>query len=393
MIRLFKNRFIDPLIEFIHDSKAIGVILLLCTAFSLLLSNIPGISEAYRHLWSFHFDGSGHHNIHFGFLSLPNSPKIIINDFLMAFFFLLAGMEIKREMMGGELATLQKSALPMMAAIGGMIMPAVFFMQLNRGTDNLNGWAIPTATDIAFTLGIASLLGNRVPVALKIFLTALAIIDDLGAIMVIALFYGAQLQWMYLLACALVSVLLWLLNTYKKRFGILHIALGILLWYCMFNSGIHATVAGVVFALFIPVKELGSFEMKLHIPVYFLIIPLFALANTAIAFPANSIEVLTGSLSWGVIVGLCIGKPLGICGACYFMVKKRWATLPSGINWHQMIGAGLLAGIGFTMSIFISTLAFDTAYKQDVAKISVLLASLIAMLAGYFWLKWEKEPE
>ena len=390
-MRKFFRHFIDPLTAFIHDSRAIGITLLSCTILSLCLANFSITSETFTHFWHMSFDGTAEHHFHASFLSLPNSPLVIINDLLMAFFFCLAGMEIKREMVNGELSSFKKSLLPIAAAIGGMIVPAIIFAQFNRGGNYMNGWAIPTATDIAFTLGIASLLGKRVPVSLKIFLTALAIIDDLGAIIVIALFYGGDIQWMYLLCSAVIVAAILLLNKRKINFGILHIVLGLLLWYCMFNSGIHATVAGVVFAFLIPTELLKRFELKMHIPVYFIIIPLFALANTAIVLPANALQTLNSSLSWGIIAGLCMGKPLGICLAVYVLVNRKWADLPSGVDWHKIIGAGMLAGIGFTMSIFISTLAFNEAATQDIAKISVLIASVIAMIAGYALLRWEKK--
>ena len=389
MIQFFKRNFVDPLNEFMHDSRAIGITLLACTAISLLLSNMGHFGELYRTCWSFHFDGTEDHTINLGALSLPNSPLLIINDFLMALFFFLAGMEIKREIVEGQLSTFKKSLLPVVAAIGGMLIPAILFTQFNRGTEFMRGWAIPSATDIAFTLGVASLLGSRVPVSLKIFLTALAIIDDLGAIIIIALFYGGHIQFGFILLCAVIIFFLHLLKKYKAKFGAVQWMLGFLLWYCMFNSGIHATVAGVVFAFMMPHNLLSKFEKKFHLPVYFLVVPIFALANTAILFPQNSLQLLTGTLSWGIIVGLCIGKPLGIVGACYYVVKKGFAVLPKDISWNKLIGAGLLAGIGFTMSIFISTLAFDTAIQIDVAKISVLIASLIAMSAGYLWLKYK----
>lgn len=373
-----------------HDSRAIGITLLACTAVSLLIANWGFWSGGYIDFWSASFDGSNEHHIHFGVLSLPNSPLLIINDALMALFFFLAGMEIKRELVCGELASIKKSLLPVFGAVGGMLAPALFFGFFNKGTAYIHGWAVPTATDIAFTLGIASLLGKRVPVALKIFLTALAIIDDLGAIIVIAIFYGGQLQLAYLLLCAIIVAALWLLNRKKISFGWMHCILGVILWYAMFNSGIHATVAGVIFAFMVPMNNLKQLEVKLHTPVYFIVMPLFALANTAIALPDNSLQALTGTLSWGIITGLCLGKPLGICAACYFLVKKKLAVLPSGTDWHKMIGGSLLAGIGFTMSIFISTLAFNDPATQDIAKISVLVASLIAMLGGYFWLKGGK---
>ncbi len=390
MVRIFRH-FVNPLKAFLHDSSAIGISLLSCTFISLLLSNISITADFYLPVWNFSFDGTNNHHAHLLFLSLPNSPLLIINDFLMAFFFFLAGMEIKREMVNGELSSFKKSLLPIVAAIGGMIIPAIIFAIFNLGGNYMKGWAIPTATDIAFTLGIASLLGKRVPVSLKIFLTALAIIDDLGAIVVIALFYGGDIHFIYLLCCAIIVGLMLLLNKRKTSFGIIQIILGLILWYCMFNSGIHATVAGVIFAFLIPVDLLKKFELKIHIPVYFIIMPIFALANTAIIFPKDSLQALSNTLSWGIIAGLCFGKPLGIFSACYFLVKKKFAELPSGVDWHKLIGAGMLAGIGFTMSIFISTLAFNETAKQDVAKISVLLASLIAMIAGYVFLQFEKK--
>ncbi|WP_298411145.1 Na+/H+ antiporter NhaA [Hydrotalea sp.] len=386
------QKWVYPLLAFMHDSRSIGIILLACTAISLIVSNTPDVGTNYAHVWHMHFNDTEAHSFSVFGIHLPNSPILVINDLLMAFFFFLAGMEIKREVVQGELNTLRKALLPSLGAVGGMLVPAILFIQFNRDTAYMSGWAIPTATDIAFSLGIASLLGNKVPVNIKIFLTALAIMDDLGAIVVIALFYGGKLQLIYLLACAMMIVLLWWLQRINKKFGWIHILLGILLWYFMFNSGIHATVAGVLFAFFIPIKDIINFEVKLHIPVYFFIIPIFALANTSIILPGQITEALDSSLSWGIIAGLVIGKPLGICGVCYLIVKRGWAVLPAKVNWYHMIGAGMLAGIGFTMSIFIATLAFKTTTEQDVAKISVLLSTIIAMLLGYFWLKINGKP-
>lgn len=325
-----------------------------------------------------------------GALHLPNSILVIINDFLMAAFFFLAGMEIKRELVTGELASFKQSILPVAAAIGGMIVPAIIYTQFNRGTAYTSGWAIPMATDIAFTLGIASLLGNRVPVALKIFITALAIIDDLGAIVVIALFYGSQLKLFYLILSGLIMLVLLSLQKNKVKLGWYTWLLGIALWYTMFNSGIHATVAGVLFAFTLPVNKLPELEIRFHTPVYFIIMPLFALANTAIVLPESGIGALNNAFSVGIIAGLFIGKPVGICLASYWMVRRKWAQLPNQINWHQMIGAGILAGIGFTMSIFISMLAFSEAATQDIAKLAVLVSSVISMVIGYAWMAIKK---
>jgi NhaA family Na+:H+ antiporter len=390
--RIVQKKLLHPLRQFIHNSRAIGIVLLSCTALSLIGANLGDWGEAYRNMWNWGFDGTTEHHAHLAWFSLPNSPLLVINDALMAVFFFLAGMEIKREMVSGELASIKSSLLPVFGAIGGMLAPTVFYALFNKGTEYMHGWAVPTATDIAFTLGIASLLGKRVPVALKIFLTALAIIDDLGAIIVIALFYGSQISPLYLLAAGVVVALMAWMNKRKVPFGVIHWCLGLVLWYLMFNSGIHATVAGVIFAFMVPVQQLSVLESKFHTPVYFIIMPIFALANTAILIPENSLTALNSSLSWGIIAGLCLGKPVGITIAAYLLVSRKLASLPTNTNWQQMIGGGLLAGIGFTMSIFISTLAFKDAEHQDIAKISVLIASLIAMLSGFIWLRYMSKP-
>lgn len=375
-----------PLKAFIRDSRAIGITLIFATAISLLLANISFTSEWYRHLWHLSIDGSSEHTFYIGWINIPNSVVVFINDGLMALFFFLAGMEIKRELVAGELSSLKQSILPVMAAIGGMVVPAILYTQANKGTEYMSGWAVPMATDIAFTLGVASLLGKRVPIALKIFITALAIIDDLGAIVVIALFYGTALKFIYLLLVAIILIILYALQYYKIRFGWYNWVLGLILWYAMYNSGIHATVAGVVFALMIPVQHLHRLEKKMHTPVYFIIMPLFAFANTAILFPENSLRALNSSFSWGIGIGLLIGKPLGICGACYFMIRNKWCNLPTATSWYKLIGASILAGIGFTMSIFIATLAYSDPQTRDIAKVAVLLSSVMAMTLGYIWL-------
>lgn len=385
MIRFVRKRIFIPIGKFIHDSRSVGVTLLACTALSLLLSNWGFWSDAYINFWTASFNGTASHTFNYGILSLPNSIELIVNDGFMAIFFFLVGMEIKREVVIGELSTLQKSALPVFCAIGGMLVPAMIYSFINRGTNELHGWAIPTATDIAFTLGVASLLGNRIPVSLKIFLTALAIIDDLIAILVIAFFYGGHLSFTYLLGCLFLVGLLWVLTKRKVKFGIFHWIIGLILWYCMFHSGIHATIAGVIFAFMVPKEKLNQLEMALHSPVHFFIMPLFALANTALIIPADSLSIFSSKISWGIMIGLCLGKPLGIFLAAYFMVTKKLAELPRGVNWHKLIGAGLLAGIGFTMSIFITMLAFSDATHRDIGKISVLIASLFAMIFSAIW--------
>lgn len=383
MLHFLKRQFFNPLLEFFNDSRAIGIILLVNTFISLLLAN-TGASNVYVSFWNIEFDQL--HEVH-----LPHTILHWINDGLMALFFLQVGMEIKRELAGGELSSFRQAILPAAAALGGMVVPALIFLFFNISTAFQHGWGVPTATDIAFSLGIASLLGKRVPVALKVFLTALAIIDDLGAIVIIALFYGDDLQYWYLAGAVIICVLLFLANRKARRLSLLQVILGLLLWYCMFNSGIHATVAGVIFALLVPVRMISRYEHKLHNPVYFLVMPIFALANTAIPIPAGGLAILNGPLSWGIILGLCLGKPIGVFLSSFMMIKFKLADLPTNTNFYKLAGAGILAGIGFTMSIFIAMLAFNNPEDQDISKLAVLVASFISMIAGYLWLTFAKK--
>ncbi len=383
--KLYNRLFVNPLTAFFGDAKAIGITLIVTTALSLWLSNGTAFAAAYTSFWQSPFNNAFISQLH-----LPHSPLSIINDLLMSVFFLLAGMEIKREFTTGELSSIEQASLPIVGAIGGMLVPAILFALINKGTSNMSGWAIPSATDIAFTLGIASLLGKRVPNSLKVFLTALAIIDDLGAIIIIAIFYGATINIIYLISVAAAGVTLWLLNKKYKTLTIVHGLVGILLWYCMHRAGIHATVAGVVFAFLMPVNALAKWELRLNKPVYFFIIPLFALANTAIILPTNSLETLSSTLSLGIMAGLVIGKPLGITFACYMFIKNKKGVLPANTNWKIFISANFLAGIGFTMSIFIATLAFSSSLLQDQAKVAVLCASLVAAILGSLFLASNK---
>lgn len=381
----FRKNIVDPFLDFIHDSRAVGIILLICTAISLILAN-TNFASTFFSVINIDVPFPTNTTIH-----LPHTLLHWINDGLMAVFFFLVGMEIKREITKGELSSFSQAILPLVAAIGGMVLPALIFFFINKGTAYTNGWGIPMATDIAFSLGIAALLGSRVPIGLKIFLTALAIIDDLGAILAIAIFYSATIHWLYLVVAAIIILVLYLLMRYKI-FGFFNFLLGILLWYCFYNSGIHATLAGVIFAFFIPVEKLTAIEHKLHTPVNFLIIPIFALANTAILLPGDILGTLSTNLSWGVIAGLCIGKPLGIFAACYLTVQLKWGTLPANTSWRHIIGAGILAGIGFTMSIFIATLAFEDAATIDVAKISALAGSFLSIILGIVWIRFFCKP-
>jgi len=381
----FRKNLVDPFVDFIQDSRAVGIILLICTTLSLILANT-----------SFAFNYFSAINVELPLapvapIHLPHTLLHWINDGLMAIFFFLAGMEIKREITRGELSSFSQAILPLVAAIGGMLVPAFIFFFINKGTAYTNGWGIPMATDIAFSLGIAALLGSKVPLGLKIFLTALAIIDDLGAILAIAIFYSVTIHWIYIGIAAVIILLLYLLMHFKI-FGFFNFLLGILLWYCFFNSGIHATIAGVIFAFFIPGDQLQKIEHKLHTPVNFLIIPLFALANTAILLPGDIAGAINTTLSWGIIAGLLIGKPLGIFAACFLTVQLKWGTLPTNTSWRHLIGAGLLAGIGFTMSIFIATLAFDNSSTIDVSKIAVLAGSFLSIILGIAWIHFFCKP-
>jgi NhaA family Na+:H+ antiporter len=375
---IFRKTILTPLQKIINDSRSVGIILFCCTIISLTLSNMAN-GEGYLQIWN--------HEFHYpALIHLPHSILAWINDGLMASFFFMVGMEIKREIIDGELSSVRNAILPVAAALGGMLVPALIYTLLNNGTSFSHGWGIPMATDIAFSLGIASLLGKRVPASLKIFLTALAIIDDLGAILVIAIFYSGSVQTYYLLAALCITAILFAMLAFKVRFGWWNFLMGLVLWYCIHNSGIHATIGGVIFAFSIPKNNLERLERFLHIPVNFMVLPIFALANTAILLPSDLMGVVNTGLSWGIILGLVIGKPLGIVLASYLLVKMKWGDLPQGVSWTQLTGVGMLAGIGFTMSIFIAFLAFEENLFQDVARIGVLLGSAISMVAGYLCL-------
>lgn len=362
----------DTFKRFVASEQAGGIILLICTVFSLLMAN-SAMGTGYLSIWEITAGMSLHH---------------WINDGLMAVFFLLAGLEIKREMTFGELAGIKKAALPILAALGGMVVPASIYFFFNHQTESLSGWGIPMATDIAFALGMISLLGNRVPISLKVFLVAVAVVDDLGAILVIALFYSNNLALPWLAGAAVVLLALLFMN--KKGVNSLagFLVGGVLLWFCILQSGIHATVAGVLLALTIPVHQneehsmLHRLEHSIHKPVALLIMPLFALANTGIIVSGDITSMLLEPVSLGIIFGLVLGKPIGIFVFTFLGVKLKAGTLPDGVNWPMVVGMGLLGGIGFTMSIFISGLAFDSEQTTDFAKISILAGSAIAAIGG-----------
>ncbi|MES1222469.1 MAG: Na+/H+ antiporter NhaA, partial [Bacteroidota bacterium] len=348
--------------------------------------------EGYIHFWHSKL------NLSFSTISLDYSVEEWINDGLMAVFFLMVGLEIERELYIGELADFKKALLPILAAIGGMIFPAGLHFLFNRGTDSQSGIGIPMATDIAFALGMLSLLGNKVPPSLKIFLSALAIIDDLGAIIIIAVFYSKGISFVYLSVALGIFLTLLLLNKLKVLNLFFYIIPGIIMWYCMLKSGVHATISGVLLAFAIPFNRGGErnpseiVQHFLHKPVAFLILPVFALANTCILLGKGWQDTLLHSNSVGIISGLFAGKPLGIVLLCLIAIKLKWSKLPEEMNWHHLIGIGVLAGIGFTMSIFISNMAFDDSALVQSSKIAVLAASLFSCIAGLIILSSSRKP-
>lgn len=373
--------------NFFHSGKAGAVLLILCTVASLVVANST-LGTGYLGFWQYYVAG----------LSIEHW----VNDALMAIFFLLIGLELERELYNGELSDIRNAMLPIMAAAGGIAIPALFHFMLNGGTATQAGIGIPMATDIAFALGVLSLLGSRVPASLKIFLTALAVMDDLGAIIVIAVFYTAEFSFLYLLAALGVFLLLLAMNRVLRIMALLPYLLGgALMWFLMLKSGVHATIAGVLLAFAIPYSakqddaESPSHRLEnvLHTPVAFLILPVFALANTGIIIGTGWAEELLSANSLGILLGLVIGKPLGIVLFSFAAVSLGICRLPLDLAWRHVLGAGLLGGIGFTMSIFITNLAFSG--HADVitsSKMAILLASLIAGLVGFAWLKFMGAP-
>ncbi|KAA0217533.1 MAG: Na+/H+ antiporter NhaA [Leptolyngbya sp. PLA3] len=420
------ERLVRPFQRFAALSSAGGLVLLGFAVLALIWANSP---------WSASYHGVFHETdleIGIGGWLLSHHLVHWINDALMAVFFLIVGLEIKREMLVGELADPRKAALPIVAAIGGMIVPAAIYAAINFGQPTLRGWGVPMATDIAFALGVLALLGSRVPLSLKVFLTSLAIVDDLGALVVIALFYTENISMMYIQFGGAALGVLVLFNMFKVRSPIPYVLVGVGLWYCLLESGIHSTIAGVLLAMTIPatgrvnsqrfaeatghaldvfddekmgrcvrtsstqraavqaiatscaqvMPPLHRIEHALHGWVAFLILPIFALANAGVHVGHGAGEAITGSISLGVIFGLLVGKPAGIVGACWLATKVGVAALPTGANWRQMIGVGMLGGIGFTMALFIATLAFPDAAGLEAAKMGILSGSLLSAVAG-----------
>ena len=357
-----------------------------CVAVSLFIAN-SGFKDGFDDFLTTDFGFA------FGDSSYVFTVSAWINDALMAVFFLLVGLEIKRELVEGELSSARKAALPVVAALGGMLVPAFIYFIFNRGTDTASGWGIPMATDIAFALAVIAMLGKSVPASLKIFLAALAIVDDLGAILVIAVFYTNEVHFDYLLMAAGVIVLLLAFNFFNIKPLYFYLVPGVFLWYFIHHSGIHATIAGVLLALTIPTNAantespLEKLEHLLNGPVNYFIMPVFALANTNITFQKEMLGGLVSPLGLGIVTGLFAGKTIGVTLFSWLAVKLKLGSLPSGSGWKHIIGLGMLAGIGFTMSIFISLLSFSDEMNVTEAKFAILCASIISGLIGFIYLK------
>lgn len=429
-------RLLGPMHNFVQRSVSGGIVLFIATLLALALANSP-LAAAYTHLLATEVGFS------FGAIELKLSLLHWINDGLMAIFFFLVGLEIKREVIAGELANPRAAALPIIAAVGGVAVPALIYLAFNVGSSGASGWGIPMATDIAFALGCLMLLGSRIPFGLTIFLTAVAIVDDLIAVLVIALFYSGALNFTMLGSAFVLLLLLYAANRLGIRNIIVYGTCGIIIWLLFLQSGIHATIAGVLVAFVVPARyridtvnfatrarallnhfeherhtataiqldeqdqivvleledlceqvqtPLQKIEHRLHHWVAFLILPLFALANADVPISIGSLAAVdTRQVTLGIIIGLVVGKPLGLAGASWLAVRSGLADLPDGIDWRMMLGACILGGIGFTMSIFIASLAFPDVARLEAAKLAILIASLIAGVAGIMLLSRNRQ--
>jgi NhaA family Na+:H+ antiporter len=426
------ERVMRPFQEFIRLEASGGILLLLCTLIALIWANSPW-SEAYFSLWQTKL------KIGIGSFVIDKPLILWINDGLMAMFFFVIGLEIKRELLVGELASLRQATLPIVAALGGMLVPALLYISLNFRGAEASGWGIPMATDIAFVLGVLALLGKRVPIALKVFITSIAIVDDIGAVLVIAFFYTSEIYWSNLIVGALFLLALIAANRMGVRHPLVYAVLGVGgLWLAFLMSGVHATIAGVLSAMTIPASSrigreeflektryliervesaganeenilvnkeqqktmealektsklrqtpLQRLEHLLHPWVTFLVMPLFALANAGVSIGGGIVETFRSPLTLGIVLGLVLGKQIGITLFSWIAVRTNLATLPSGVNWQQIYGVGWLAGIGFTMSLFIAGLAFEDSTLVDKAKLGILAGSLISGIGGWIILK------
>ena len=420
-----------PIQEFLHQQASGGILLIIATVIALVWANSP-FSESYHHLWHTYV------KVDVGGVGLNYSLHHWINDGLMVIFFFVVGLEIKRELLVGELSSVKKAALPIAAALGGMIFPALIYTVFNLGSESASGWGIPMATDIAFVVGILALLGNRVPLALKIFILALAIVDDLGAVLVIAIFYTSNISLTSLMIAGGLIVLLSAMNRLGVRNLLVYTFVGIALWLAFLKSGVHATVAGVLLAFTIPVSSrintmkfkneteslikefdnagehgedvltnserlsivdqienncekiltpLQRFEHGLHPWVSFFIMPVFALANAGVTIGSGLSSALTHPVSIGIILGLFLGKQIGIFSFSYLAVKLKLASEPEGVSWKKIYAASVLAGIGFTMSLFIANLAFNSPELLNISKVGILAGSLLSGIVGFIILK------
>lgn len=424
-LQFVHRRIVKPISEFIGSQASGGIILLVCTIVALVWANSPW-GDVYRDLWHIEF------SVAFGGQVLVLQLHVWINDGLMAVFFLLVGLEIKREFLVGELSNVRNAMLPIVAAVGGMVVPALLYVLLNRGEPSANGWAVPMATDIAFSLGVLALLGSRAPLGVKVFLTALAIVDDLGAVLVIALFYSGKIDTIALSTAGLLFVSLIVLNALKVRRLTPYMVIGFVMWLMMLHSGIHATIAGVLLAVTIPTRvhlnarsfidrsrqllqkfddapeppgdilsedqqsaiyaierscedvqmPLQRLESLLHAPVSYIIVPIFALANAGLALGGLSLGSLLTPVTSGVILGLVLGKSLGISLFAWLSVRLGIAVLPRFVSWTHIVGVAFLGGIGFTMSLFVSGLAFRDVELGEGAKLGILAGSLVSGVIG-----------
>ncbi|MCF8241452.1 MAG: Na+/H+ antiporter NhaA [Melioribacteraceae bacterium] len=414
---------LSPFQEFIKNEAAGGILLIAATVIALVWAN-SGFGDLYKSIWETKF------TIGFGEYALSKPIILWINDGLMAIFFFVVGLEIKRELLVGELSSISKASLPIAAAIGGMLVPALIYFGFNSSSESLSGWAIPTATDIAFAIGILALLGSRVPTSLKVFLTALAIVDDIGAVLVIAIFYTSEIFLGYLMWAGIIFALMFMFNKLGVRSSLVYFVLGLVMWLMFLKSGIHATIAGVIGAMAIPAKTelnkeqfinritsllgkiksivqgrdegessgaiqemenavhevespLQRLEHSLHYLVSFFIMPVFALANAGVIIESDFLNSFTSLITLGVMLGLFVGKQIGITIFTYLAVKFKVALLPGDVSWRQIYGAAALAGIGFTMSLFITNLAFASDVFIAEAKVGILAGSLLSGIVGW----------
>ena len=425
------ERLTNPIQNFLHQQASGGILLIIATVIALVWANSP-FADSYHHLWHTYL------SINVGDLALNYSLHHWINDGLMVIFFFVVGLEIKRELLVGELSSAKKAALPIAAALGGMIFPAIIYSMFNLGSESASGWGIPMATDIAFVVGILALLGKRVPLALKIFILALAIVDDLGAVLVIAIFYTSEISLASLMIGGGLIILLIIMNKIGVRSLLVYTFVGIALWLAFLKSGVHATVAGVLLAFTIPVASrintqkfknetenlitefdnagehgedvltnsqrleiidkienncekiltpLQRFEHGLHPWVSFFIMPVFALANAGVTIGSGLSSALTHPVSIGIVLGLFAGKQIGIFSFSYLAVKLKLASEPEGVSWKKIYAASVLAGIGFTMSLFIANLAFNSPELLNISKVGILAGSLLSGIVGFIILK------